>query len=119
MFVQIALVSLTLAGCSNVKTTKEPTVRDTLSQVINDDNITEDSSLALVGNSNANSPVRSNSVWTSHLVAKEPIAQGIRGHVLEANSASDTTSPHKPPLNRRVAKRSQGRNAGSQKHPTV
>jgi hypothetical protein len=73
IFLQVALVSLVLVGCSSVNTTEEPTVSVAVAGVIGaaeisgGDNLAKEPSSVLVGSSPA-IHFRSNSVWMSHEV---------------------------------------------------
>lgn len=117
--VQAALVSLALAGCSSVHATREPTVRDVVGEVIKDDNVAKEPSLVLVGYSTVNSSVRSNSVWTSRKIVKEPDVQGVQGRALQAIDGPGTKSRYEPQLSGRVTRRREGLNVTSQRHRTV
>ena len=118
-FVQAALVSFVLVGCSSVNTTQEPTVRDVVGKVTRNDKKTEEPSIALVGYSTAHLPVRSNSVWTSRWIVKEPIPQGLQGYVLQANDTADTQSTRQSRFNQRVTTRPKRRHSASPRRQNV
>jgi len=95
IFVQAALVLFVLAGCSSVKSTKEP-------------------SMTSADRSVGYPSVRSNSVWTSSIMVKEPIPQGVQGHVLQANNVLDTESARQSQSSKRVTRRPEGAKVASQ-----
>ena len=119
IFILAALVSFVLAGCSSVKSTKEPSVRDVVVQVTTDDNKVEEPSLVTSDRSISRSSVRSNSVWTSHVMVNEPVAQGVQGHVLQANDRLDGESPRPPQWSEPVTRKPEEPKAASQSHSTV
>jgi len=96
IFVQAALVLFVLAGCSSVKSTKEP-------------------SMTSADRSVGYPSVRSNSVWTSSIMVKEPIPQGVQGHVLQANNVLDTESARQSQSSKRVTRRPEGAKVASQR----
>jgi hypothetical protein len=119
ILVQAALVSLLLAGCSSVNTTQKSTVSDVVGEVTRNDNIAEEPSKVLVGYSIADSPVRSNSVWTSHKIVKEPIPQGLQGHVLQANDTPDVKPTRPSQLSKRATTQPKRRYSASPKRQNV
>lgn len=83
IFVLAALVTFVAAGCSSLRSAREPSVRDTVADVIAADEMLADDiatgpSLALVGRSNSHLSARSNSVWISQMIVTEPIPQGTQ-----------------------------------------
>ena len=83
IFVLAALVTFVATGCSSLRSAREPSVRDTVADVIAADEMLADDiatgpSLALVGRSNSHLSARSNSVWISQMIVTEPIPQGTQ-----------------------------------------
>lgn len=98
IFVLAALVSFVVAGCSSVKSSKEPIVRDAVADVIAApdmlaDDIATGPSLALVGRSNSHLSARSNSVWISQMIVTEPIPQGTQRPVSQPRERITMESP--------------------------
>ena len=125
MFVQAALVSFVLLGCSSINTTKESSVRDAVAEVITaveitgDDNVDVEPSLALVGSSNNHFSARSSSVWISRMTVIEPAAQKVQRHALQSNDKLDIESMIQSQLNERETKRPEGVNVSLYRHHTV
>ncbi|MBN2315841.1 MAG: hypothetical protein JXM79_18065 [Sedimentisphaerales bacterium] len=126
IFVQVVIVALMLAGCSNVHTAKEPTVRSAVAGVISasemsgDDDIDKEPSLVLTGNPNINSSVvRSPSSRALHRPVEEPAVQRIQGHALQATDTLDIKTAHEPSSNERVIKKYEKSNRATQSYHTV
>lgn len=126
IFVQVVIVALMLAGCSNVHTAKEPTVRNAVAGVISasemsdDENMDKGPSLVLAGNPNIHSSViRSSSNRAFHKPVKEPSVQRIQGHALQATDTLDIKTAHEPSSNERVMKKYKRSNRAAQSYPTV
>ena len=116
---QVALACWLLAGCSSVKTTQDPTVRDIVGKVTHNDTTPQEPSEALVGYSTAHSPVRSNSVWTSRRIVTEPIAQGVQGTVLQADDTLDVKPTHPSRFNKRATTPAKRPYHASPRRPNV
>ena len=125
IFVQAALVSFVLGGCSSVKSTREPTVSEAVAQVITaaeiagEDDIAKEPSLALAGSSFSHMSARSNSVWISHMTVKEPIAQGVQRHASQANDRLDIESTRQSQRSKRVTRKPEGPTVASQRRRTA
>jgi hypothetical protein len=122
ILIQAALMSFVLAGCSSFKTTKEPSVRDTIAEVIaasemsDEDNTAKEPSLTLTGRSPDNSNYRSNSVWMSVTTVTEPAAQG---RASQASDRLDKKSTRQSQLSKRTRSRPEGPKAASQSRQTA
>ena len=96
LFVLAGLASFILAGCSSLRSAKEPSTTSADRPI-------------------ASQYVRSNSVWTSARTVEQPIPQGVQGHVLQANNVLDAESADRAPSRKRLAKKTDGRKVTSQK----
>ena len=125
MLIQAALVSFVLAGCSSFKTTKEPSVRDAIANVIaasemsDEDNTAKEPSLTLTGRSPDNSNYRSNSVWMSVTTVTEPASRAERARASQANKRPDIKSTRQSQWSNRAKSRPEGRKAASQSRRTA
>jgi hypothetical protein len=126
IFVQAVIVTFLLTGCSNENTSKGPTVRDSLAEVISasemsgPDNIDKEPSLAPTGNPNIKSSVvRSPSSKAFYRPAKEPAVQKIQGQALQATNALEIKSGHEAASNESVIRRAGTSNKTSNRHQTV
>ncbi|MEJ2701334.1 MAG: hypothetical protein P8Z79_02725 [Sedimentisphaerales bacterium] len=91
------LVSFTLAGCSSVTSTQEPTassVRDSVVQITNSRDSAEKPAPAQPARSALYPSVRSGRVWMSREVVKDLPVQKVQGHALLASDTQGAESVH-------------------------